>query len=283
VRTALLAALLAASAFSQPRIGIIDFYGQRRVPPEKLAKAIGVRVGDPLPPNKVDLEEQIETVDGVTRAHVEATCCAAGKAILYIGVEERGARHFEPRMPGIGADLSLPAADDTDGLIAAVRQADDSSVRADAAALLGDAEPAQPIVEALQFAAQDHDPTVRRAAVRGLVRMHQAADSNRELQVLPTWIVEMLNSVVWTDRVNAVEALLAMTDRFEPTLIGKIRDAGFDSLLQMAQWQHLEHALPPYLLLCRISGIPDTDAQTGWSAGERDRVIAQIQKGSKKK
>lgn len=283
MRTAFLLTLAAAAACGQPRIGIIDFYGQRRVPAERIAKVVGVRAGDALPPNKVDLEEQIEALEGVVRAHVEATCCSGGQAILYVGIEERGARHFEPRMPVPGAELATPASDDISGLIAAVRQADDPSVRADSAALLGDAKGTQPVVEALQYAAQDPDATVRRAAVRGLVRMYEAARSDRELQVLPTWIIEMLNSVVWTDRMNAVEALLAMTDQPDAALVAKIREAGYDSLVQMAQWQHLEHALPPYLLLCRISGIPDEEAQRAWSAGDRDKVIAQIRKGSRKK
>lgn len=283
MRTTILLALAAFTALAQPKIGVIDFYGQRRVSAEKIGKAIGIRVGDSLPPNKVDLEEQIEEIEGVVRAHVEATCCLDGQAILYVGVEERGARHFESRMLVPGADLSLPASDDINGLIAAVRQADDPSVRADAAVLLGDGEGTQPIVEALQFTAQDPDPTVRRTAVRGLVRMYEAARTNREIQVLPTWIVEMLNSVVWTDRMNAVEALLAMTDQPDAVLIGKIRDTGYDSLLQMAQWKHLEHALPPYLLLCRISGVSDDEAQAAWGAGERDRVVARIQKSTRKK
>jgi hypothetical protein len=283
VRTALLLGLAVYGAAAQPRIGSIDFYGERRVSREKLSKALGVRIGDRLPPNKVDLEEQLEAVEGVARAHVEATCCAEGQAILYVGVEERGARHFETRMPEPGAELALPEASDVHGLIAAVRQADDPSVRADAAALLGDAEASQAVVDALQFAARDFDPTVRRAAVRGLVRMHRAAAENREIQVLPTWIVEMLNSVVWEDRRNAVEALLTMTGQPDPLLTGKIRDAGFEALVQMAQWKHLEHALPPYLLLCRVSGIPDEEAQAAWSAGERDKMIAQIRKGSRKR
>jgi hypothetical protein len=283
VRTVFLLALACAAASAQPRIGIIDFYGERRISTDKISKALGVRAGDPLPPNKVDLEERIEAVGGVARAHVEATCCAEGQAILYVGVEERGARHFEPRMIAPGEDLDLPAAGEIGPLIAVVRQADDPSIRADAAVLLGDVEASQPVVEALQFAAQDPDPTVRRAAVRGLVRMYKAAESNREIQVLPTWIIEMLNSVVWTDRVNAVEALMELTGRPDPVLIGKIRDAAFESLVQMAQWRHLEHALPPYLLLCRVAGVSDAEAQSSWSAGERDKVIAQIQKGSKKK
>lgn len=283
MRTASLLIILAAAVSGQPKVGIIDYYGEKKISTDRLAKALGVKVGDPLPPNKLDLEDLIAEVGDVARSHVEATCCAEGQAILYVGVEERGARHFEPRMIVVGQELGLPPADQVDALIVAARDADDPSIRADATALLGDATPSQAVIDALQYIVQDPDPTVRRAAVRGLVRMYQAARSDREIQVQPTWIVEMLNSVVWSDRVNAVEALLTMSDNADPLLVSKIRDAGFASLLQMARWKHLEHALPPYLLLARISGIADEEAQSAWSKGERDRVLSEIQKPGRKK
>ncbi len=276
---------VAANAVAQPRVGLIDFYGQQKLSTDKIGKALGVGVGDALPPSKLDLEERLEELDGVVRSHVEAACCAGGKAILYAGVEERDSRHFQPRMIATGRDLTLPSGDDATALAEAVRDADDPSVRADAAALLGDAPATQASVDTLQVAAQDPDPTVRRAAVRGLVRMYRAAPqaNDERVQVQPTWIIEMLNSVIWSDRVQAVDALLAMTERRDDLLISKIRTSGFDSLLQMANWKHLEHALPPYLLLCRVSGVPEKQAQASWSAGERDKVLTQIQKGSSKK
>ena len=95
-----LMALCALLPAQGPPIGVIDFYGRRIVPEEKLLKALGKKVGDALPRSKGDAEEQLEQVEGVVRANLEAACCEDGKAILYIGIEEKGAPHFDFNTPG---------------------------------------------------------------------------------------------------------------------------------------------------------------------------------------
>lgn len=102
--------ITAALAFAQgPRIGIIDFYGLHKVSELKVRKALAVTEGGLLPSSKADVEERIEKVPGVVEAHLEATCCDdSGKAILYVGVEEKGAAHFNYRPPPT-QDVSLPA------------------------------------------------------------------------------------------------------------------------------------------------------------------------------
>ncbi len=278
--------LFCTVCLGQPKVGLIDFYGQRRVSEERLLKAMGIRPGSALPPSKLALEEQLEEVDNVVRAHIEATCCFNGGAILYAGIEERGANGFQFRLSQEEQELPSPGSQDVVALLAAVRSAADPSIRADSAAWLGDQPPSQAIIDALQWAAQDPDPLVRRAAVRGLVRMWKAvplANPEWKLQVLPTWILGMLDSVIWSDRVNAVEALLELTAAPDAVLTDRIRETGFASLIQMAQWQHLPHALPPYLLLCRTAGIPDAEAQAAWMAGDRDKVIARILKENKRR
>ena len=99
---AMAAVLLPAQA---PRIGVIDFYGRRSVSEEKLLKALGKQPGDELPKSKGDAEEALERVDGVVRANLEAACCEDGKAILYVGIEEKGAPHFDFNAPGAEAIL----------------------------------------------------------------------------------------------------------------------------------------------------------------------------------
>lgn len=106
IRFCLLAALLTGLLLAQaPRIGIIDFYGRQNVAEAKLLKALGKQPGDELPRSKGDAEEQLEQVEGVVRANLEAACCEDGKAILYIGVEEKGAPHFDFNAPGAEAVL----------------------------------------------------------------------------------------------------------------------------------------------------------------------------------
>lgn len=271
---------------AQPRVGILDFYGQRKISVDRIRKALGVKEGDPLPPSKLDLEEKLDKIGDVVASHVEAACCAGSDAVLYAGIEEKGAPHFETRSQEDGEELTLPAATDVEALRKAMLKASEASVRADAAVLLGDADPAQVLIDELQFAARDFDPIVRKAAVRGLVRMAEkvpSADPELKLAVQPTWMIEMLNSVVWSDRRAATEALMRLTDGKDDLLRAKIRERGFDSLLQMSQWKFLEHALPAYLLLCRVSGVGDDSAQASWTAGERDKVVARIQKEAKRK
>ena len=107
-RLATLVLLLSASLWAQPKIGIIEIFGAKKVPKQKIIKALGALEGDPLPSSKVETEGRIELVPGIVRANVEAVCCESGRAILYVGVEEKGAEvHFEYNTPP-SQELRLP-------------------------------------------------------------------------------------------------------------------------------------------------------------------------------
>lgn len=97
-----LAAFAQPTTISAPRIGIIDFYGRARVSEDALRKTLGFREGDPLPRSKGDAEEAVEQIKGVVSARLEAACCEDGKAILYVGIEEIGAPHFDYRPLPVG-------------------------------------------------------------------------------------------------------------------------------------------------------------------------------------
>jgi len=105
MRLFLVAALTLPVLFGQPggpRVGTIDFYGLRKVKEEAIRKALAVNEGDPLPRSKGDTEDALEQIPNVVSARLEATCCEGGKAILYVGVEERGAPHFNYNDPPAG-------------------------------------------------------------------------------------------------------------------------------------------------------------------------------------
>src|SRR5205085_638119 len=96
IRAMIALALTAAAAGAQaPKVGDINFYGLHKVTPQKLLAKIDIRPGAPLPPSKGDLEERIEEIPGVVQARVQAICCEGASAILFIGVEEKGAPHFD--------------------------------------------------------------------------------------------------------------------------------------------------------------------------------------------
>ena len=97
--TLVLAAPAALGAQELPPLGIIDFYGLRRVSEPRARAALGIAEGDSVTPSVAGAARRLRALPGVVRAAVDINCCEAGKSVLYVGVEERGAqvRHFLDR------------------------------------------------------------------------------------------------------------------------------------------------------------------------------------------
>lgn len=93
---------------AQPKVGIIEIFGTRKVTPEKLRRALNIAEGGTLPQSKGDAETKLIGMEDVVNADIEAVCCDQGKAILYIGIEERGGPHYEARTPPTNEELKLP-------------------------------------------------------------------------------------------------------------------------------------------------------------------------------
>ncbi len=315
---------LGALAAAQPRIGIIDFYGLRKVPETKVRQVLGVREGDPLPASKGDTEERLDEVPGVVESHLEAVCCDAGKMILYVGIEEKGVVHFELREPPEG-DVKLPeeindayrrllsalaaihngengddltnghslssnpearaiqqelvplAKDHLKELRDVLRNSGDEEQRATAAYVIGYAPKKNEIVDDLQYAMKDADAGVRNNAMRSLraLAVLQRIDPERGVRISPTWFIEMLNSLSWSDRNKALLVLQILTDKRDPSVLDQMRERAMPSLVEMARWKSLAHALPAFILLGRVAGLPDKDVQDAWTRGDREWVIAQ--------
>ena len=323
---------LSFAAAEGPRIGVIDFYGLNKVPEAKLRQALGVRDGDPLPPSKGDVEERLNDIPGVVESHLEGVCCDAGKIILYVGIEEKGAQHFDLREPPDG-DARLPeeitnayrefvqasasaarlgevrddlthghelsenpetrsvqerfiplAKDHLKELRDVLRNASDEEQRATAAYVIEYFPRKSDIVDDLQYALKDADAGVRSNATRGLVALAVLArlDPESGPKVSPTWFIEMLNSLSWSDRHQALMALQILTDNRDPSVLDQLRDRALASLIEMARWKTLAHALPAYVLVGRIAGVPEKEIEDSWSRGDREAVISQVTAKKKK-
>lgn len=103
----LLAGLFAAVKI--PHISSIDYYGLHRVSQKRVQKVLGLKDGDPMPPSKGVLEDRLEKVPGVVLGRIEAVCCERGGAMLFVGIEEKGAPHFSFHSAPAG-DAALSAA-----------------------------------------------------------------------------------------------------------------------------------------------------------------------------
>jgi hypothetical protein len=303
-----------------PRLDTLDFYGLRKTTEAQVRAAVAVKEGDPLPSSKGDAEERLDQIPGVVESHLEAVY-DGGKMVLYVGLEERGAPHFDLREAPEG-DMRLPdkisaeyrsfveaaaaasranitAEDLTQGqarsadpntrkiqdrfplfatehlaeLRDVLRNSSDEEQRATAAYIIGYAPNKLDVINDLQYALKDADAGVRTNATRSLVAIEVLAklDPKLGIKISPTWFIEMLNSLSWSDRSRAVGALQILTDQPNSAILD-----------QMAHWKTLAHALPPYLLLGRVLGLPEEEVKEAWTRGDRDWVITQATAGKKK-
>jgi hypothetical protein len=322
----------AATAQSPPRIGVIDFFGLRKVSESKIRQTLGVREGDFLPPSKGNTEDSLDKISGVVESHLEAVCCDEGKMILYVGIEERGSPHFEIREPPEGdaklpaevlsayrrfrqvsgdalrrgstaedltqgyprmADLTTRAVQDSFPALATDRMgelktvlhnSDDDDQRAAAAYILAYGNDKQTVVNELQFALKDADPEVRANAARGLVAQAVYARLNPKagIKIEPTWFIEMLHSLSWSDRNRASSALDILSESRDPRVIESMRERALPALVEMARWKTLAHALPAFVLIGRIAGRSEQQIQDAWTSGEREKLIAAALATAKK-
>jgi hypothetical protein len=308
-----------------PKIGDINFYGLRKLAPDKILGAVELKSGGALPPSKGDLEDHLELIAGVAAARVEAVCCEGANATLFIGIEEKGSPHFNTRAAPSGtatlpedilsayrdymgsveraaqlgsaaedltsgeSRMSYPAvrrfeelfagwaADRLDLLRDVLRNGSEPEERAVAAAVIGYAPKKDQVVKDLQYAMQDAEPAVRANAVRAMMAIAVLAQKRPELglRIEPTWMVEMLNSIVLGDRQQAARALVTLTEDRNAATLDLIRTRSLASLVDMARWKTLRYALPAFLLVGRTAGVPEAELLEQWQRGDRETAIGK--------
>ena len=131
------------------------------------------------------------------------------------------------------------------------------------------------IVDGLQYALRDSDDTVRENAMRALKAVSVGAKlhADEQIRVQPTWFIELLNSVVWSDRRDASKALVDLTENRDPDSLALLRDRALPSVLEMARWHDLEQALPSFILAGRLAGMDDQAIKTAWVSGDHEAVL----------
>ena len=164
-----------------------------------------------------------------------------------------------------------------------LRNSNDEAQRSIAAYVLVYVSRKKEIVNDLQTALKDADAGVRNNAARSLVALSVLAklDPSSEITISPTWFIEMLNSLSWSDRSRALWALQTLTDSRDPLVLDQLRTRALDALIDMARWKTLSHALPAFILLGRVAGMPEPEIQAAWTRGDRDTVIAAAKKKAK--
>ena len=308
---------------------MIEIYGARKVSVEKIRSAIGTRPGDVLPP-RGDIEDRLDKISGVLGSRAEAECCDGRNMVLYVGVEEREARHVEfhpapmgtvtlppdllasyrsfldevaASIRGRNADEDLtngyslmadPACRDLQSSFVpqveanfvqidqVVRESADPEQRAAAAYLLqyGPRGPHTTVtlVNALQWALRDSDDNVRENAMQALkaVAVGAKMHPDQQIHIEATWFVELMNSVVWSDRRGASLALVNLTESRDTETLALLRERAAPSVVEMARWHDLQHALPGFILAGRLAGLDENAIKTAWVSGDREPVLKKV-------
>jgi hypothetical protein len=315
-----------------PTVGVIDYYGLNKVTRDRVQKTLGFKEGDPFPASKGNVEERLDEIPGVVESHLEAVCCDQGKIVLYVGIEERGAAHFDLREPpeaevtlapeimalyrryfdaveaavrrgSTAEDLTHGHSLMADPLVREIqlqfpalaeahlgdlrnvsRNAADDEQRAIATFLIGYAPKKDQVAQDLQFALRDADPGVRANAARAIVALsvYERLHAESGIKLEPTWFIEMLNSLSWSDRQRSLQALQILTDGRDPAMLAQMRNRAMPALVEMSRWKTLEHALPAFVLTGRVAGLSEQQIQDAWTRGDRESVIAAALGSGKK-
>ena len=221
-------------------------------------------------------EDRLARSPDIARARTALVCCDGGRAIVYVGIEERGAATMGYRAEPEGdARLVLYANRDLPELRLVLRYSSDSAHRALAAQVLGYAADKPAVVEDLVHGMRDPSATVRNNASRALMVFAEMLPGTGPAvpRVPAEPFIELLGSPVWSDRNKASLALTALSAGRDPELLAALQERALAPLIEMARWKSEGHARPAFFILGRIAGYSDEATRELWERGDRDAVI----------
>jgi HEAT repeat protein len=150
--------------------------------------------------------------------------------------------------------------------------------RTAAAWTLGYAPDKAAVVDDLVHAVSDASEEVRNNAARAVWAIATLSTRKPELGIhIPVGpFIELLNSIVWSDRNKALAVLGEITRDRPPATMTQLRQHALAALVEMARRRDGATA---YLLLGRIAGIPEEQITETWNREEREKVIAKLLRG----
>lgn len=174
----------------------------------------------------------------------------------------------------------LIAAKDLDLLRRVLRESSDASHRAYAAEIIAYAADKKSIVEDLVYAVNDSESAVRNNAMRalGLIAGYARNTPEKRISVPFAPLVDMLNSIEWTDRNKASLALMKLTEKRDAKLLEELRQHALPSLFNMARWKDKGHSSAGFIILGRIGNLPEDEIMQAAMSGNREDLLAKLQK-----
>ncbi len=140
------------------------------------------------------------------------------------------------------------------------------------------------ILDSLQYGLRDVDDNVRENAMRALkaVTVGGKMHPEQHIRLEPTWFVELMNSVVWSDRREATRALVNMTENHDTETLALLRERALPSVIEMARWQDLQASLPAFILAGRLAGMDEAAIKSAWVSRDRELVLKRLERSNGK-
>jgi hypothetical protein len=157
-----------------------------------------------------------------------------------------------------------------------LRHSADANERALASRVMAYVADKRTVIDDLELAMRDPDSEVRNNATRALWLIARLGQQTPALgiQVPPQPFVDLLNSVVWSDRNKSSFALMELTQPRDPSLLRALRTGALPSLIDIARWTSRNHAMPGIVILGRIGAMPDSAIFARLQSGDVSAVIA---------
>ena len=113
----------------------------------------------------------------------------------------------------------------------------------------------------LMYAIIDESDEVRNNAIRAIaiIAFYASEHPDKKIRIPYLPFIRLINSVFWSDRNKGLSVLMQLTQSRDPEILQKLKDRSLPALKEMAVWKSPVHAMPAYVILGRIAGLPEQD------------------------
>lgn len=117
------------------------------------------------------------------------------------------------------------------------------------------------VIPELMYAVTDESDEVRNNAIRAIaVIAHYASEHPaKEISIPFRPFIKLINSVIWSDRNKGLSVLMQLTKSRNEKLMKELKESSLPALKEMALWKSQPHALPAFVILGRMAGLPEDE------------------------
>lgn len=135
------------------------------------------------------------------------------------------------------------------------------------------------VIPELMYAIIDESDEVRNNAVRAIAVIAFYASEHPEKKIKIPYLpfIRLINSVFWSDRNKGLSVLIQLTKSGDTEILHKLKEKSLPALKEMAVWNSPVHAMPAYVILGRIAGMPEDEISrlaSGTNFAEDARKLA---------